>query len=158
MWASARMCYFPSQDKKRWFKLRRMWSQRPDRPLFPVNIPQRCCHQQFTRYRPLTCPYTAEEITRETGDQNTVRVENGKWSQASTNVHDVICYFYYMAVNGDKNIPSGYVQWPSFPADPKVLWCWMVWMKPGVPYRSPVCHQKVWATGNKRVLYLWWLT
>lgn len=29
MWASARMCYFPSQDKKRWFKLRRMWSQRP---------------------------------------------------------------------------------------------------------------------------------
>lgn len=51
--------------------------------LFPLNIPLRWRHQQFTR---LTCPYTTLEMTKETQGQNTPRVESGKCSQAATDV------------------------------------------------------------------------
>lgn len=61
-------------------QLRMFQTLRLDRLLLPSNIPPGWRHQQFTDYRTLTCRRATPKITKETGDQNTTRVESRKCS------------------------------------------------------------------------------
>lgn len=55
--------------------LRGMATLMQDRLLFLLNIPLRWRHRQFWTTGQLTCQNATPEVAKETGDQNTMRVE-----------------------------------------------------------------------------------
>lgn len=87
-----------------------MATLKQDRLLFLLNIPLRWRHTQFWTTGQLTCQNATPEVAKETGDQNTMRVEREKFSQAATYT---TCLLYHMN-KGNLHSPVGKHQNVSF--------------------------------------------